>query len=94
MKVSDVLSCPLITEKNTALQEQNKYVFEVAPRVNKLQIKAAVQETFNVTVTSVRVMGIPSKSRRYGKFTMRKAPSRKAVVTLKEGDKIQVFAGV
>ncbi|HEX77310.1 MAG TPA: 50S ribosomal protein L23 [Dehalococcoidia bacterium] len=94
MNPSHILQRPLITEKNTALQEQNKYVFEVAPQANKLQIKEAVEEVFHVTVTSVRVMAIPGKRRRFGKFNMRKAPSRKAVVTLKAGDKIQFFEGV
>lgn len=94
MKLSDVVYRPLITEKNTALQEQNRYVFEVAPRVNKLQIKGAIEAAFNVTVTSVRVAHIPGKSRKYGKFTMRKPAYKKAVVTLKEGDKIQIFEGV
>ena len=89
-----VIVRPLITEKNTALQERNKYVFEVASQANKLQIKEAVEKAFKVTVTSVRVMGIPGKKRRFGKFNVRKVPSKKAVVTLKAGDKIQFFEGV
>ena len=94
MNPAAVLLRPLITEKNTILQEDNKYVFEVAPQANKLQIKEAVEEAFNVTVTSVRVMRVTGKYRRLGKFTMRKAPSKKAVVALKAGDKIQIFEGV
>ena len=94
MNPAAILLCPLITEKNTILQEGNNYVFEVAPQANKLQIKEAVEDAFNVTVTSVRIIRVPGKYRKMGKFTLRKAPSKKAMVTLKAGDKIQIFEGV
>ena len=94
MNLHDILRRPLVTEKNVTLQEQSKYVFEVAPQANKLQIKEAVEKVFKVSVTSVRVLATAGKRRRYGKFSLRKASSRKAVVTLREGDKIQIFEGV
>ncbi|MFC1939376.1 50S ribosomal protein L23 [Chloroflexota bacterium] len=94
MHLYEVLRRPLITEKYTALQAQGKYAFEVTDRVSKPQIKQAVERAFKVKVTAVNVMTVASKRRRLG---MRQLPARswkKAVVTLKEGDKISLFEGV
>jgi large subunit ribosomal protein L23 len=95
MYLHEVLRRPLITEKNTALQAPlGKYAFEVADEANKEQIKQAVEKAFNVSVTQVNVMTISGKKRRArGKFKM--TPSwKKAIVTLKPGDKIELFEGV
>jgi large subunit ribosomal protein L23 len=90
----EVLRRPLVTEKNAALQAQGKYGFEVDGEANKEQIKKAVEKAFNVTVTKVNVMIVPGKGRRIrGRQVM--SPSwRKAIVTLKPGDKIEIFEGV
>jgi large subunit ribosomal protein L23 len=84
----------LVTEKNAALQVRGKYGFEVAGEANKEQIKQAVEKAFNVTVTKVNVMIVPGKGKRVrGRRVM--SPSwRKAIVTLKPGEKIEIFEGV
>ena len=90
----EVLRRPLITEKNTALQALNKYGFEVAQRANKLQVKAAVEKAFKVEVIKVNVMNVPGKTRSRGRFRVRTISWKKALVTLKKGDKIELFEGV
>jgi len=85
---------PLITEKNTVLQEQNKYVFEVADGATKPQIKQAVEKAFNVKVTAVNVMTVPGKRRRVGRRMILTPSRRKAIVTVKAGEKIGFFEGV
>jgi len=95
MHLYEVLHRPLITEKNTAIQAPiGKYAFEVAEEANKEQIKQAVEKAFNVSVTQVNVMTISGKKRRVrGRMIM--TPSwKKAIVTLKPGDKIELFEGV
>ena len=95
MHLYEVLRRPLITEKNTALQApQGKYVFEVAGEANKEQIKQAVEKAFKVSVTQVNVMTVPGKGRRMrGRLVL--SPSwKKAIVTLKPGNKIELFEGV
>jgi len=91
----EVLRRPLITEKNSAIQApQGKYAFKVAEGANKEQIKQAVEKAFNVGVIQVNVMTMPGKERRLrGRRVM--SPSwKKAIVTLKPGDKIELFEGV
>lgn len=92
--IFEVLRRPAITEKATALQAQSKYVFVVAPGANKLQIKQAVEKTFNVKVASVNVLNIPGKQKRFGRRIAMTPGKKKAVVTLKEGFKIQLVEGV
>jgi len=88
----DVLLRPLTTEKTDVLQEQaNAYVFEVAPRANKHQIKDAVQAIFGVKVLDVRTMRMPGKTRRWGRHITRSAAWKKAVVTLAAGEKIDLY---
>ncbi|MEZ4636472.1 MAG: 50S ribosomal protein L23 [Caldilineaceae bacterium] len=96
MHVFDVIRRPVITEKSyDAADFQNKFTFEVDMRANKLQIKDAVETAFNVTVEDVRVMVVPAKTGRVGRRkVVRKAPWKKAVVTLVAGDSIQYFEGV
>jgi large subunit ribosomal protein L23 len=94
IQVYDVLRKPLITEKNTDLQAQGKYVFEVAIGANKAQVKQSVEAAFKVTVTGVNIIMVKGKTRRAGKRTMVTSPWKKAIVTLKSGDKIELFEGV
>jgi large subunit ribosomal protein L23 len=95
MHLSEVLRRPLVTEKNTAIQApQGKYAFEVAVGANKDMIKQAVEKSFKVDVTRVNVMTVPGRKRLMrGRMVMTPA-WRKAVVTLKPGDKIELFEGV
>ena len=94
MHLYEVLRRPLITEKSTVLQEQNKYVFEVADGATKPQIKQAVEKAFNVKVTAVNVMTMPGKTRRIGRRMVLTPTRRKAIVTVKAGEKIGFFEGV
>ena len=93
MHLYEVLRRPIITEKNSALQAQGKYVFEVAGEANKHQIKQAVEKTFKVKVTAVNVMTVPGKERRVGGRQVQTQSWKKAIATLKPGDKIELFEG-
>jgi len=90
----EVLRRPLITEKNAMLQAQGKYAFEIAREANKQQIKQAVEKAFKVKVLAVNVMTVPGKTRRVGRQQVLTQPWKKAIVTLKSGDKIAFFEGV
>jgi len=94
MHLYEVLRRPLVTEKNAALQAQGKYTFEVAGEANKEQVKQAVQKAFNVTVTKVNVITVPGKGRMMRGRLVISPPWKKAVVTLKPGDKIEIVEGV
>ena len=93
MNLYEVLRRPLITEKYTILQAFGKYAFEVDEQANKSQIKQAVEKAFKVEVTAVNVMTVPGKRRRRGMREIAPRSWKKAVVTLKPGDKIEVFEG-
>jgi large subunit ribosomal protein L23 len=88
----DVLRMPRVTEKGTILAEEGKYVFEVHPEANKLQIKAAVELAFpNVKVRAVNVMTMPGKRRRWKRWYTYRTDWKKAVVTLEAGQSIELF---
>lgn len=90
-----VLVHPLLTEKMMVLQdERNQYGFVVAKAANKLEIKSAVEKQFNVTVEDVRTMNVIGKLKRQGKFVGRRSSWKKAVITLKQGDRIELVEGV
>jgi large subunit ribosomal protein L23 len=92
----DVILRPVVTEKsNYQNRDLHQYVFRVHNEATKTQIKDAVEKLFNVTVTRVNVAVLPAKSgRRMRRLVIRKAPYKKAVVWLKEGDSIAEFEGV
>ncbi len=94
MQIYQTLRRPLITEKNALLQAQGKYAFEVAGDANKVQIKQAVEKAFKVKVTAVNVMTVPGKGRRVGRRQILTPSWKKAIVTLQEGDKIELFESV
>ena len=94
MHLYEVLRRPLITEKNASLQAEGKYTFEIAREANKHQVKQIVEKAFNVKVTAVNVATVPGKERRVGKRIVLTHPWKKAIVTLKPGDKIEFFEGV
>ena len=90
----DIIRRPLITEKATRLQEElNKYAFEVDRRSNKIEIKRAVEERFGVVVTKVHTINVPGKVKTLGRFSGRRPDWKKAIVTLAEGEKIELFEG-
>jgi large subunit ribosomal protein L23 len=80
-----------LTEKATLLLENNQYVFEVAPVANKLQIKSAIEELFDVKVVAVNTYNPPKKKRRVGRFIGHRPHYKRAVVTLAAGDSIPLF---
>jgi len=82
-----------VTEKSTLLQERGKYIFEVQKSANKADVKAAVEKVFEVTVLDVNTMTIKGKSKRFGPRPVSKPNWKKAVVTLRLGDTIQLFEG-
>ncbi len=94
MNVYEVLRRPLITEKTTVLQERNKYVFEIADKATKHEVKVAVEKAFKVNVTKVNIVNFHGKQKRLGRRIMRTPSWKKAVVTLIPGQKIEFFEGV
>lgn len=95
MNAADVLKKPLITEKATAARETaNAVAFEVDRRATKKQIRDAVEKMFKVKVEDVRTMNVPGKPKRRGLVIGRRNVWKKAVVTLRAGDKIEFFEGV
>jgi large subunit ribosomal protein L23 len=89
----NVIIRPIVSEKSYTLMEMNKYTFEVDKRATKPHIAQAVQEIFGVTVKDVNTINVPGKPRRlrYSKGLTR--TWKKAIVTLKDGDKIDLFEG-
>lgn len=90
----DLIHRPIVTEKATRLLEENKYVFEVVPKATKLDIKAAIEELFDVKVVRVNTMNPPRKQRRMGRFVGHRSHFKRAVVTLAPGDSITLFPEV
>ena len=90
-----VLEKPLITEKSTTMQEHgNRVMFQVKRSANKLQIKEAVQNIFNVTVLDVNTINVKPKTQRFGRHQGQTKAWKKAIALLKEGDRIDFFEGV
>ncbi len=90
----NILKEPHLTERATDLMKENKYVFKIASDANKIQVRKAVENLYRVSVTKVNVVSIPRKKVRYGRGSGFKSGYRKAIVTLKEGDKIEMVEGV
>jgi large subunit ribosomal protein L23 len=93
-----ILKRPIVTEKMTMLQEKGQYAFEVEPAATKIEISKAVAKKFNVTVVDVRTSWHKGKAKtqmtRKGRFSGRTAAWKKAIVRLKEGDKIEFFQNI
>ena len=94
-----IIRRPIITEKISLLTDkQRQYAFEVDPHANKIEIERAVEKKFNVTVEGVRTMTVKGKKKtqmtRAGRFQGRTRTWKKAIVTLKVGDKIDYFENV
>lgn len=88
-----VLVEPWITEKSHAGLTDNKYVFRIAKDATKSEVKKAIEGFYKVSVQKVAVVNFIPKKRAYGRFEGAKAAVKKAIVTLKEGDKIELFQG-
>jgi large subunit ribosomal protein L23 len=90
----DVVLAPHITEKSTMLSETNSVVFRVAPGASKPEIKAAVEALFNVKVTNVNTIVAKGKTKRWKGAPYRRSDVKKAIVTLAEGQSIDVTSGI
>jgi large subunit ribosomal protein L23 len=88
-----VVLAPVVSEKSYSLIEDNKYSFRVHPRAHKTQIRQAVEELFDVKVVSVNVLKVRPKPKRRGWTRGQRPGWKKAVVQLREGDKIEIFEG-
>ena len=87
----EIIVRPLITEKSMKLVDEGKYTFEVKQGANKVEVKKAVEELFKVEVTAVNMMNTQRKRRRVGKYEGLRPAVQKAIVTLAEGQKLDVF---
>jgi large subunit ribosomal protein L23 len=95
MQEYKIIKRPIITEKGTILKdENNQLVFEVDPASNKSEIRKAVEKLFKVTVLSVQTQNRRGKPKRLGRTVGRRSNWKKAIVTLKQGDRVDFFEGV
>lgn len=87
----DIIKAPIITEKSTAIASNEKsYVFKVDAKANKSQIKDAIEKIFNVKVESVNTVNVHPKKKRVGRYSGMSNKYKKAIVTLKDGNKIEL----
>ena len=89
---NDIIKYPIITDKATRLLENNQYSFIVDPKSDKITIKESIEYLFNVKVIKVNTCQLPKKKRRVGKYVGWKSHYKKAIVTLSEGNTINLFA--
>lgn len=93
MLSSEIIRKPIITEKSMLMAEElNKYTFSVDKRANKVQIRKAIEELFNVKVVKVHKINTTPKKKRVGQHQGFKPQLTKAIVTLAEGSKIEIFS--
>ena len=90
----DVLIAPVVSEKSYALLDENKYTFLVRPDSNKTEIKIAVEKVFGVKVKAVNTLRHEGKTKRFKGFLGKRSDSKKAMVSLAEGQSIDVTTGV
>ncbi|NLM96776.1 MAG: 50S ribosomal protein L23 [Halanaerobiaceae bacterium] len=91
----DIIIAPLISEKSMSMiEENNTYTFKVDKRANKIEIRKAIEEIFNVSVVKVNTMNMRGKKRRLGYHEGKKPDWKKAMVKLAEGDRIEIFEGM
>ena len=91
--LSRVIVEPVITEAATECAEENKYIFKISAKANKVQIKAAIEKIYKVKVEKINTISMPKKARSRGRVLGWKPGYRKAIVTLKTGNKIDIFEG-
>jgi large subunit ribosomal protein L23 len=89
----DVLVAPVVSEKSYGLLDNNKYTFLVRPDANKTEIKIAVEKVFNVKVTAVNTLNRQGKARRTARGVGKRKDTKRAIVTLASGDRIDIFGG-
>lgn len=90
----DIIIKPVVSERSVGLMEENKYTFKVALKANKIDVKKAIEEIFKVKVVDVKTMRVKGKKKRLGRYEGKTPDWKKAIVTLKEGDHIEIFEGL
>ena len=89
--MKDIIIAPVVTEKSAAMAENGRtYTFKVAKSANKIQIAQAIESAFNVKVESVRTLNTKSKAKRVGRYTGKTKTYKKAIVTLRDGNSIEL----
>jgi large subunit ribosomal protein L23 len=95
MNAQQIVQRPLVTERSMELRDdENKYAFRVDPRATKPEIRKAIEELFDVKVTSVTTMNVLGKTKRMGRYVGRRPAWKKAIVTVAEGQKIEIYDAV
>ena len=89
-KYLEIIKAPVITEKSEEARANGKYTFKVDPKANKTEIKEAIEKIFNVHVTQIRTINVKPKKRRVGRYTGLTNRTKKAIVTLEEGQTIDL----
>ena len=90
MKYLDIIKAPVVTEKSAALNEKNEYAFFVDVKANKTEIKDAIEKLFNVKVKEIRTINVHPRKRRVGRYTGLTNRKKKAIVTLEQGQTINL----
>lgn len=93
-QLSHIIIKPIISEKASELGQYNQYIFEVDKRANKITIARAFEEIYGIKPVKVRVMNRLGKTVRYGRTFGRRKATKKAIITLQQGDKIEIYEGV
>lgn len=89
-KYLEIIKAPVITEKSGNLAQQNQYVFKVDSKANKTEIKQAIEKIFSVKVEEIRTINVKPKKKRVGRYTGLTNRTKKAIVTLAEGQQIEL----
>ena len=89
-KYLEIIKAPVVTEKSENEKANGKYTFKVDPKANKLETKEAIEKIFKVMVTSIRTLNVKPKKRRVGRYTGLTNRTKKAIVTLEEGQTIDL----
>lgn len=92
---NDIIYQAIISEKGSVLKDkENRYLFKVHPRANKIEIKKAIESAFDVKIINVKTINMKGKAKKLGRFEGKRSSWKKAIVKLKEGDTIEFFENV
>ena len=89
-KYLEIIKAPLVTEKSRSGETLNKYTFKVSPKASKIEIKDAIEKIFKVEVLEIKTLNMPVKKKRVGRYTGLSNRCKKAIVTLKPGQTIEL----
>ena len=89
-KYLEIIKAPVVTEKSNDLTSKNQYVFKAASKANKTEIKLAIEKIFKVHVKEIRTLNVKPKKRRVGRYTGLTNRCKKAIVTLNDGEQIEL----